>query len=1040
MRKIILTLSLTLSVFLSNAQLNWQKGGNTAAGGASSAIGTAAGWNAPLNLITNGVTRLRLNGTQTNNYFGYSHDVSGHLGIGLNNYFATNTPLTMLHLEGPSNVPQFTAGQFRHWMRTGMFARENSDAMYVGMKPEGSNRSDAIVSWSDDSGPADNLRFLFVTTLSGLPGPINPLLGNSQNGYEYMRMTPSGPANEAGFPSGHIGVGPLFTDVNRPQNRLHMNAESGLATFMQISNVAGAGLPGTGQTATDGLKLGLQNFLATNGNRQYGYLQWQENTPFIVQTASTGSGASTATGERLRITSIGALNNTEGGFGGSTGPANRTRIGISLDGTNPVTRPLSLLHLGFNTGQITPFSSGVDGWRPWMELGMFTSNRTDHVFIGLKPESGVNPYGVNDRMDAVLGWGDNGDTSSILGPPNAPDVMRFIFTATQTSTVDSPQSRSTNGLEVMRLYPERDTTTQLGGLTYGRVGVGDFTSQGVNEQPTHKLDVVGNGRFRYLPDSLYMADSSVTKIVMVDSDGVLRWKTSINSDFGAACSADSTTYFQEDRKATLNEHNFYFVGNSTDSLNNNVGFGWPCGTILKAKVDVVQHGISGLGGSFLTLRSAGATGARGMANGDGLGFGNYFGLIGSANGFNNNANYGVYSNAVAAPNNYAGYFNGDVQAGTLFISSDSILKQNVNQISSSLKLVSQLKPRTYFYKTNEYSQFNLNTTKQYGFIAQELATVFPELVKSSVQPGQMTPEGDFTGNSTTFLAVNYNGIIPLNTAAIIELNQKVDKATLSDQSIKTNVQDLNGSLNKVLTMRGVSYDWNHTVHPELNLDSTNHVGFIAQEIAQIDPRLTYLADDSLLHVEYDKVVPILAEAIQELNDSIGVRDSIISSLITENAAQQTTIDTLEAENETQQSTIEDLNNRLTQLENCLSGILPYLCQLSNSAIQANTPAAQEEVRKNLNVTLSNRNAIVLDQNVPNPFAEQTVINFSIPETVQKAQIHFYDGNGRFMNSVEVTERGLGSVTVFGSDLSTGVYTYTLVADGQVVATKKMMKQ
>ena len=45
-----------------------------------------------------------------------------------------------------------------------------------------------------------------------------------------------------------------------------------------------------------------------------------------------------------------------------------------------------------------------------------------------------------------------------------------------------------------------------------------------------------------------------------------------------------------------------------------------------------------------------------------------------------------------------------------------------------------------------------------------------------------------------------------------------------------------------------------------------------------------------------------------------------------------------------------------------------------------------------------------------------------------------------MNSVDITDRGLGSITVFGSDLSTGVYTYTLVADGQVVATKKMMKQ
>jgi hypothetical protein len=30
-------------------------------------------------------------------------------------------------------------------------------------------------------------------------------------------------------------------------------------------------------------------------------------------------------------------------------------------------------------------------------------------------------------------------------------------------------------------------------------------------------------------------------------------------------------------------------------------------------------------------------------------------------------------------------------------------------------------------------------------------------------------------------------------------------------------------------------------------------------------------------------------------------------------------------------------------------------------------------------------------------------------------------------------------TVFANDLSSGIYTYTLVADGKIVATKKMMK-
>jgi hypothetical protein len=117
-----------------------------------------------------------------------------------------------------------------------------------------------------------------------------------------------------------------------------------------------------------------------------------------------------------------------------------------------------------------------------------------------------------------------------------------------------------------------------------------------------------------------------------------------------------------------------------------------------------------------------------------------------------------------------------------------------------------------------------------------------------------------------------------------------------------------------------------------------------------------------------------------------------------------------------------------------------MCQLNNNAIQATTPAAQEDVRKNLNVILNNREAIILDQNVPNPFAEQTVINFTIPTSVQKAQIHFYDGMGKLLQSVEITERGQGSITVFGADLSSGIYTYNLVADGQIVATKKMMRE
>jgi hypothetical protein len=95
--------------------------------------------------------------------------------------------------------------------------------------------------------------------------------------------------------------------------------------------------------------------------------------------------------------------------------------------------------------------------------------------------------------------------------------------------------------------------------------------------------------------------------------------------------------------------------------------------------------------------------------------------------------------------------------------------------------------------------------------------------------------------------------------------------------------------------------------------------------------------------------------------------------------------------------------------------------------------------KELKVTLENSQSIVLGQNVPNPFAEQTVIEYYLPDAVKQAQIIFYNQTGQIINTVNIEEMGNGRITVFANDLSSGIYTYALVADGQIMATKKMLK-
>lgn len=92
------------------------------------------------------------------------------------------------------------------------------------------------------------------------------------------------------------------------------------------------------------------------------------------------------------------------------------------------------------------------------------------------------------------------------------------------------------------------------------------------------------------------------------------------------------------------------------------------------------------------------------------------------------------------------------------------------------------------------------------------------------------------------------------------------------------------------------------------------------------------------------------------------------------------------------------------------------------------------------MNLKDGQSIVLEQNVPNPFAEQTSINYFLPDNTSKAQILFYNASGKLIQSVELTQKGKGSLTVFASDLSNGIYTYTLVVDGKIIETKKMVKQ
>ena len=88
--------------------------------------------------------------------------------------------------------------------------------------------------------------------------------------------------------------------------------------------------------------------------------------------------------------------------------------------------------------------------------------------------------------------------------------------------------------------------------------------------------------------------------------------------------------------------------------------------------------------------------------------------------------------------------------------------------------------------------------------------------------------------------------------------------------------------------------------------------------------------------------------------------------------------------------------------------------------------------------LNEDNGAVLLQNAPNPFTSETQIKMTLPDDVRYASLMIYNLSGKQIKTVLVNDRGEVSVKISGNELSAGMYLYSLIADGKVVDTKRLI--
>jgi hypothetical protein len=82
----------------------------------------------------------------------------------------------------------------------------------------------------------------------------------------------------------------------------------------------------------------------------------------------------------------------------------------------------------------------------------------------------------------------------------------------------------------------------------------------------------------------------------------------------------------------------------------------------------------------------------------------------------------------------------------------------------------------------------------------------------------------------------------------------------SDVNLKENIATLENSLDKVISLEGVSFTWKDNGKTE--------IGLIAQDVEKVVPELVVTGNNDLKAVKYGNIVALLIEAVKEQQEEI----------------------------------------------------------------------------------------------------------------------------------------------------------------------------
>lgn len=152
------------------------------------------------------------------------------------------------------------------------------------------------------------------------------------------------------------------------------------------------------------------------------------------------------------------------------------------------------------------------------------------------------------------------------------------------------------------------------------------------------------------------------------------------------------------------------------------------------------------------------------------------------------------------------------------------------------------------------------------------------------------------------------------------------------------------------------------------------------------PTLVSTDGEGNKYIDYVSLVPVLVASIQEQQQII----------------------------ESQNAIIEDIRTQMYKMQDTLHQLV---------------------LRRDSLATATNS---YLDQNIPNPFDDETTIGYYVSPDAEYATIYIFNMTGVLVRTFVIQQFGIGSVDLSASNLDAGMYVYTLVVDGNIADSKRMI--